>query len=132
MNAGKSWNNFRAADAALTFLQREGVHIAEATKEAKESRVSDEENIDLSAGLVPKSLQAKSSTEPTSVTPDSFMEQQSPAAIEETDSVPIDEKPISWRWCADADMPALQQLNFEAELTSGEAIYLPEKGSTLR
>jgi hypothetical protein len=127
--------------------------MAEAIKRGKGSEFSDEENIDLSAGFLPKNLPNESSTKPTSteLTPDSFMAQQlkpatvspeltfdefmaqqAPAAIKSSDASPIVAGPISWRWGTQADMPALQRLNFEAEIASGEPIYLPERASTWR
>lgn len=105
--------------------------MAEAIKQVKRSRISDEENIDLSAGLVPKIRPAAGEPPVDIVTPDSFMTQQAPVAIE-GEAGPIDEKLVSCRWCTEADMPALQRLHFEAEIASGEAMYLPDAASNFR
>jgi hypothetical protein len=103
-----------------------------------------DESIDLSAGFVPKSTpatgaaaeltpdafmaqQSKPAAASAELTFDSFMAQQAPVATDGGEAGPIDGKPISWRWCTEADMPALQRLNFDAEIASSEQIYLPKQ-----
>ena len=121
-----------------------------ANKPEKLPEGSDEE-IDLSAGFVPKNTpvaaeprlneltpdafmaqQAKPAAASAELTFDAFMSQQPPFATDGGEAGPIDGKPISWRWCTGADMPALQRLNFDAEIASGEQIYLPIAASNLR
>jgi hypothetical protein len=120
--------------------------MAGATKQGKIPEGSHDENIDLSAGFVPKSTHAAGEPASEELTPDSFMAQHSndidPSATEpeKFDFVPEEpvartgsepqpiEKPaeITWHWAARADMTALQLLHFQAELAAGRGMYLPE------
>jgi hypothetical protein len=106
--------------------------MGEAIKQVKGSGISHEERIDLSAGFVPKSRSSAGEPPVDKMTPDSFMTRQAPVAIEGSEAGLIDEKSVSWRWCTEADMPALQRLNFDAEIASSEPIYLPKAASNLR
>jgi hypothetical protein len=108
-----------------------------ANKTEKLTEGTDDESIDLSAGFVPKNTPAASVGEPSSaeLTPDSFMAQQQtePVASDGSEAKPIDGKAdITWRWASRGDMEALRLHNFNAEMASGEAMYLPELPSNLR
>ena len=125
--------------------------MADAGKPRQGSGVSHEDGIDLSAGFVPKTPPAASEPSPRELTPDSFMAQQTnpaavpaeltfdsfmaqeaPVATDGGEVGRINGKPISWRWCTEADMGVLQRLHFQAEIASGEAMYLPKAASNLR
>jgi hypothetical protein len=105
--------------------------MAEVIKHLKGSVISDDGDIDLAAGFVPSSPSAGEPPEDP-MTPDSFMKQLAPVVVEHGEAEPSEGKPVSWRWCTEADMPALQRLHFQAEIASGEAMYLPDAASNLR
>jgi hypothetical protein len=112
------------------------------------SRAPEDESIDLSAGFVPKNTpvaseppldeltpdsfmaqQAKPAAAPAELTFDSFMAQQAPVATDESsEAEPGDTKPaeIIWYWATEHDLPALQLIHFNAEISAGRELHLPE------
>jgi hypothetical protein len=91
--------------------------MAGATKQGKVPEGSDDESIDLSAGFIPKT------------TPEGIdFQPEVPVATDGSEAGPIDERPteITWRWCTERDMPALQRLHFQAEIAAGRELYLPQ------
>src|SRR6266403_1060777 len=74
-------------------------------KPEKLTESSEDETIDLSAGFV----------------------EQAPVTTGGGEAKPIDGKTgLTWRWAAEADMPVLELLNFEAEIEAGRGMFLPE------
>jgi hypothetical protein len=102
--------------------------MAEAIKRGKGSESFQDASIDLSAGFVPKNTPAAGEPVRAELTPDSFTAQpEAHVAPDDSEPKPIAGEPeITWRWAAEADMPALQLLHFQAEIAVGKEMYLPE------